>query len=67
MIGTEGSSIDQNRMSVTFYLILLPIFVKEVLSDFVSLDEIVLTFSLVMISSSSRLTWNITYFAETLL
>ena len=51
MIGTERSSVDEDGMSVTFYLILFAIFIEKVLGDFVSLGYISGTFSLVIISS----------------
>ena len=66
MVGAERSDVYEDGMGVALYLILLSIFVEEVLGYFICLFLRIFTFSLVMISSSSRLTWKRTYFEETL-
>lgn len=66
MVGAQRGDVDEYGVSVALYLVLLPVFVEKVLGDLVGLPARMCTFSLVIISSSSRLTWKSTYLEETL-
>lgn len=66
-MGAQGGGVYQHGVGVTFDLVLLAVLVEEVLGDLVGLPlEGVGTFSFVMISSSSRLTWKSTSQFDTL-
>lgn len=58
VVPAEGEGVDHDGVGVALDLVVLVLLLEVVLSDLVGLHVWEGTFSLVMISSSSRLRWN---------